>query len=109
MKSCDACGKPMRGGIGVGGAMLCRSCAPDVQRQIDEIRAEGKPVNAMGIARQMFRAKHSACNYLLRDIPKDLMDNIRDESYAQGISMREWILRALRDPGGKRNKQIYKQ
>ena len=92
----------MQGGVGIGGAILCRSCAPDVQRQIDEIRAEGKPVNAMGVARQMFRETYCAGNYLLRDIPKDLMDKIRDDSYAQGISMREWMLRALRGTPAQR-------
>lgn len=97
MKTCDACGKTMRGCVGVGGAILCRSCAPDVRQQIGKMRSEGKIANAMGIARKMFRETHSACNYTLRDIPKDLMDKIRDDSYSQGISMREWILRALRD------------
>jgi len=31
MRDCDACGKPLKGGRGIGGALLCAPCAEDVQ------------------------------------------------------------------------------
>lgn len=95
MKDCDACGNP-KANIGIGGAILCRRCGEDVRTQIDALRAQGKYVNAMGIARAMFREKHSAGNYLLRDIPKELMDQIRDQAHQRGVSMRDWMLESFR-------------
>lgn len=94
-KACDACGIQGANCI-IGGAVLCRKCAEDVICEIDKARAEGKLVNALGIARAIFRETYSAGNYLLRDIPKDLMDEVRNESHKQGISMRDWILDAMR-------------
>lgn len=95
MKACDACGDP-KANNGIGGAMLCRRCFEDVRVHIDALRAQGKAVNAIGIARAMFRETHSAGNYLLRDIPKELMDQIRDQAHQQGVSMRDWMLASFR-------------
>lgn len=94
MKSCDACGDP-KANVGIGGTMLCRRCAEDVRMQIDALRTQGKAVNAMGIARAMYRETHNAGNYLLRDIPKGLMDQIREQAHQQGISMRDWMLESF--------------
>lgn len=96
MKNCDACGKQLKGGIGIGGAMLCRTCSEDVRNEIDRLRAEGKQVNALGIARKIYRETHSAGNYYLRDVPKDLMDQIKEQAHQQGLSIRDWMLQSFR-------------
>lgn len=96
MKDCDACGKPNAAIIGIGGASLCRTCAEDVRVEMDRLRAEGLPVNALGIARKMYRETHSAGNYLLRDVPKELMDQIKEKSHAEGLNIREWMLKVFR-------------
>lgn len=92
---CDACGKPVKGGIGIGGAILCRQCAEDVRIEIDARRTQGKQVNAMGIARRMYRETYSAGNYLLRDIPKELWDKAKHRAIDDNVSVRDIILLAL--------------
>lgn len=96
MKHCDACGCDVKGGVGVGGTILCRPCAADVRAEIDQLRAGGKPVNAMHIARRMFRENHSAGDYLLRDIPTDLWDTARAVARERGQSLRDMLLDGLR-------------
>jgi hypothetical protein len=95
MKTCDACGKP-NPSIGIGGTMLCRPCSADVQSEIEQLRAAGKPVNAMQIARKLFRETSSAGSYLLRDIPDDLWTAAKHRAVDQGVSLRDLILQALR-------------
>lgn len=93
---CNACGKQILGGIGIGGAILCPLCAEDVRQEIDQQRSEGKQVNALGIARKIYRETHSAGDYLLRDIPKELMDAAKHRAIDDGRTVREVILAALR-------------
>ena len=96
MMDCNAWGKPLKGGIGMGGAMFCRPCAEDVRQEIEALRAEGKPVNALAIGRRIFRETHSVSGYLLRDIPEDLWNQAKHQAVDDGISLREMILEALR-------------
>jgi uncharacterized Zn finger protein (UPF0148 family) len=91
---CDACGAPAF--ISMGGAMLCRACDVDVKEEIDRLRSQGKPVNAMHIARKIFKETHSAGAYQLRDIPKDLWDAAKHAAIDRGISLRDLILEALK-------------
>ncbi len=95
MKTCDACGSP-KANIGMGGAMLCKECEPGVGIEIDKLRAEGKPVNALHIAKRIFREQHSAGNYLLRDIPADLWKEAKHKVVDEGISLRDLVLKSLR-------------
>ena len=97
MKTCDACGKPLKGGISMGGALLCRECEPDIKSEIDRLHAEGKPVSAIAIARKMFRETHSAGNYLLRDIPNELWIAAKHKAVDKGMDLRELILDAIRE------------
>jgi len=97
MRTCDACGKPLKGGISMGGATLCRSCEPDIKAEINRLQAEGKPVSAIAIARSIFRETHSAGNYLLRDIPEDLWIAAKHEAMDKGMNLRELILDAIRE------------
>lgn len=91
---CDGCGSP-KIAIGMGGARLCRTCAEDVRPEMERLRAEGKPVNVLQIARSMFRETHSAGNYLLRDIPQELWDRAKHRGVDEGLSLRDLILKAL--------------
>ena len=95
MRTCDACGKPLKGGVSMGGALLCRKCEPDVKAEIERIQAEGKPVSAIAIARKMFRETYSAGNYLLRDIPEDLWIAAKHKAVDKGMNLRELILDAV--------------
>ena len=97
MRTCAACGKPIQGGIVMGGTLVCRSCEPDVKAEIDRLHAEEKPVNVATIAREIFREQHSAGNYLLRDIPKDLWDAAKHKAVDEGLNLRELLLKALRE------------
>ena len=97
MKNCQACGKPVSGGITMGGVLLCRPCAADIEVEISQLRAEGKPVNVMNIARRIFRKTYSAGNYLLRDIPEELWNQAKHKAVDEGLSLRELILKALQD------------
>ena len=101
-KFCDACGeKP--GMIGMGGALLCRTCAKDVRVEMDALRAQGKQVNVMGIARRIYRETHSAGNYILRDIPEELKTKAQHAALDAGTSLREWILEAMREKLDRRS------
>lgn len=95
-KTCDACGKPVKGGIGMGGALICRDCDPDIRAEMDRLRAAGQSVNVLQIARRIFRETHSAGDYLLRDIPDDLWTAAKHRAVDDGDSLRGLLLRALR-------------
>ena len=64
--------------------------------EISKLRFEGKPVNAMHIARRLFRENHSGGDYLLRDIPADLWDQARIAARERGQSLRDLLLDGLR-------------
>ncbi len=95
-KLCDACGQ-QPGMIGLGGTLLCRICHEDVRAEIDQIRAEGKQVNAMGIARRMYRERHDTSNTILRDEPRDLKIASEEAARKAGLTRREWILQAMQE------------
>ena len=95
-QTCAACGAPIQGGISIEGVLLCRPHAEDVRAEIDRIRAKGGRPSASGIARQMYRETYSTGHYLLRDVPKELMDAIRAEAFHQGIDRRAWMLEVFR-------------
>lgn len=95
MKLCDACGKPTIGGIGIGGAFICRSCDPDIKSGIDHLRSQGKPVNALHIAKRIYRETHSDGNYLLRDLPDELWQRAKHRAVDDGDSLRDLIIKSL--------------
>ena len=80
----------------MGGALLCRSCEPDIKVEINRLQAEGKAVSAIAIARKMFRETYSAGNYLLRDIPEELWNQAKHKAIDKGMDLRELILDAIR-------------
>jgi len=94
-KLCDACGKPVVGGVSMGGALICRDCNADVTAKMDLLRSQGKPVNVIHIAKKIYRETHSAGNYLLRDIPDDLWQRAKHRAVDDGDSLRDLLLKAL--------------
>lgn len=96
MKICDACGNPVQGGIGMGGALICRQCEPDVRAEMDNLREAGKPVNVMHIAKRMFREMHGTPGVLqIRDVPPDLRAKMDQACLDQKCSLRELVLKAM--------------
>jgi len=92
---CAACGKPVKGGIGMGGTLLCRQCEPEISAEIEKLRSQGKPVNVAHIAHRIYKETHSGGNYLLRDIPEDLWLKAKHRAVDDGDSLRDLVLKAL--------------
>ena len=93
MATCDVCGQMATGSLG--GVPLCRAHTEDVRAEIDDLRAQGKQVNAAGIARRMYRELNGAKNYMLRDIPDEMMREMKMHAAANGGSVRDLILVAV--------------
>lgn len=90
---CDVCGQQAT--VSIGGAALCRPHSEDVRAEIDALRAQGKQVNAAGIARRMFRELNDASNYMLRDVPAEMMREMKQYALDNGGSVRDVILVAV--------------
>ena len=97
MRMCEACGKHIVSGTGIGRALVCRTCLPDVMGEIERLREEGKPIDALTIARRLFRETHSAGAYLLRDIPAELWTAAKHRAVDEKLNLRELILKALQE------------
>jgi hypothetical protein len=95
VKKCEACGTTKNVYGSLGGVLLCKEHYADISAQVEALRAEGKQVNVMGIARQMFRVQFSTGNYILRDIPSELWERAKRKAFADGVSLREVVLQAL--------------
>lgn len=94
MKPCDACGNT-KSHIGIGRAFLCRDCESLVREVMDEHRLAGNPVNALHIAKRMFRESNPIGSYLLRDIPSDLWKRAHHCCIDEHISLRDLILKSI--------------
>lgn len=105
MKNCNACGKSTPAVISLGGTILCRPCAADVEVEIARLRSEGKPVNTMHIARRIYREQHRLGDYLLKDIPEELWTQAKHRGTEEGKSLREMLLEGLRAYLGKEAKR----
>lgn len=97
MRKCEACGTTKNLGPSLGGVLLCNAHYHDILAQVEQIRAEGKQVNVAGMARQMFREQYSTGNYIFRDVPKELWDNVKRIAFDKGISIRELLLVATQE------------
>ncbi len=95
--TCQACGKPVQGGISMGGVSLCRPCAADIEIEVKQLHEQGKQVNVANIARRIFRETYSSGDYLLRDIPEELWNQAKHLSVDKNLSLREIILEALQE------------
>jgi len=95
MRTCDVCGKPIQGKRVVGNAIVCRTCKPDLQAEIEKELMKGNSVNAIRVAKRMFRENYSDGEYLLRDLPTELWKKAKHRAVDDGDSLRDLILRAL--------------
>ena len=93
-KTCDACGQEIKGGISIGGTILCRTCAPMVEAEIEAVRAAGKPVSAARIAAKMRSETYHS--YIIRDIPPELWERVQAEAARRRQSAKDFILDAIR-------------
>ena len=75
--------------------MLCRSCAVAVRAELDAGHAAGKSVNAMGIAKRMYRDNNDTSDCKIRDMPRDLWDQAKHRAISDGISLRDLVILAL--------------
>ena len=94
-KLCDRCGDQIKGGIRMGGALLCRPCSEDIRPEIDALRADGRPVNVLQIARAYYRKYYAGGNYLLRDIPTILETAWKERAVRDRCNQRDVLLAAL--------------
>lgn len=95
-KRCAVCGQEVIGGIVMGATLLCRQCEPDVSLEVERLRAEDKTVHVGHIARKMYRERVATSEYLLRDIPADLWDQVKHRAIDDQCSQREVVIAALR-------------
>ena len=93
MAKCDVCGE--LASVSIGGAALCRLHSADVQAEVDALRSQGRQVNALGIARRMYREANDASNYMLRDLPAEMMREMKQYALDNGGSVRDVILVAV--------------
>lgn len=95
MKLCNACNTPTRNGNYIGSVLLCEKCAPNVNKEIDKMRAEGKPVNAVHIARKIYRENNGTDEYLFREIPSALWSQAKHRAVEDKDSLRDLLIKAL--------------
>lgn len=100
-RDCDACGD-VPGTLIFSGATLCHDCDILVRETVGIIRGAGRQVNVVGVARKIYRERHNARNYILRDIPEELMLEMKKQSIADGVTVRELILKSAREHLAKR-------
>jgi len=95
---CEACGKTVLGGVSMGGILLCKQCDADIQDEIEQLRAEGKSVNVMRIARRMYRESHTRSQITI-NLQPELIDQVdikaRDEGRSRSNMAAELIKRQL--------------
>lgn len=92
---CEACGTTKNIHGVLGGVMLCKEHYTEINATAQKALSQGKQVNIMGIARQMYREQYSTGNYILRDIPAELWDKAKHKAVDEGVSLREIVLSAL--------------
>jgi hypothetical protein len=77
------------------GVILCEQHYTEISTQVNSLRAEGKQVNAAGMARKMYRKRYTPSDHILRDVPRELWDKAKHLAINEGISIRELILTAI--------------
>lgn len=95
MRNCDGCGRPTPAAIGIGRAWACPVCHPVIQEEIETARAAGRQVNAMGVARRMYRERHNTGDFLIRDIPREILQQLKIKAASEGVTVRDLVIRAV--------------
>ena len=94
MRLCDACGSD-KAYVLLGGTSLCKTCSADVEMEIARLREEGKPVNAVHIARRMYREKNDPRLLQVKDVPEEMIKQIKQRALDDSTDMRGVVLTAL--------------
>lgn len=97
-RTCDACNGDLKGGISLGGTLLCRRCAPLVEAEIETLRSAGKPVSAPRIAARMRQG--DLTDYLIRNIPADLWQRFQGAAARRNMTARELLMEAITTAAG---------
>ena len=99
MKSiCDRCGAITYGTLHAQNILLCPRCEKIFDKEIQAAKAGSKigKVNAFFLARRHYReSKANGGSYLLKDIPKLIVDSIISRAEKTGLAQRDIILTAL--------------
>ncbi|MBA7644305.1 hypothetical protein ES703_52047 [subsurface metagenome] len=95
MNLCDMCGKPIKAGTSLGGALVCRLCAVDLRDEMDQMQADGKSVDGLKIARQILRETYSDGTLMIKDFPNDLLVRVIDRAHEEGDCRRDFIVKYL--------------
>jgi len=95
MGLCDMCGRRIEGGREIGGAIVCRLCGVDLRIEMDKLHAEGKPVDGLKIAREIFHENYLGGDYLIRDIPGELVNKALRRAEKDGDSLRDLTVKAM--------------
>lgn len=97
MKLCDMCGKTLKSGTSLGGAIVCRLCVVDLGDEMERLHEAGKSVHGLKIARKIFRETFSNGNLLIKDIPNDLLARVMNRAHEEGDSVRDFIVKSIYD------------
>jgi hypothetical protein len=79
----------------IGGSPLCPDCSNDAVKIINRKRELGQQVNPSGTVRQLYRERNKTRNKILRDIPANICDGLRDKAISGKTTERSLILDAL--------------
>ena len=92
-KVCACCGSGMHiSNPPVRGVVVCSVCRPTLKAEL-----QASPLaNSKGVARKMLRRNTKTQSFILRDIPADVVGDLKIRSVARGISMRDAIIHSIK-------------
>lgn len=95
-RRCDACGCAPKGGIGMGGAYLCRGCAAEIEVEVKRLHTEGKRVSVPGIARRRYKENVGVTIFpAIRDFPEPLAKRLKIAAAQEDTSIRSLVIRSV--------------
>ena len=106
---CDRCGAITRGVLHAQNILLCPKCARVFDKEIQAAKTQSKigKVNAFFLARRQYRESNAnGGSYLLKDIPKLIVDAIVARAEKTGLAQRDIILTALVEYLGLRGGKV---
>ncbi|GAJ03942.1 unnamed protein product [marine sediment metagenome] len=95
MGLCDMCGRRIKGHLLPSSTVICRSCFGELQIVIAKLRAEGRAVEGLRIAREGFNETYTGGDYLIRDIPEELVNKALMRADKDGDSLRDVTVKAM--------------
>ena len=94
---CEACGKIVSCAP-IDGAQICEACAPAFRDALAAARsggAWGRARDAHFIARNMLRQVGGTTQLMLRDVPKPVMQALKQKALNNETTVRELVLAAV--------------